>query len=407
MLQSVFNTLLELSPWFLLGMLVAGVLHVVLPRNFIKRQFHGSWGVVKAVALGVPLPLCSCGVIPAGLGLKRDGASNGASLGFLISTPQTGVDSILVSASFLGWPFALFKVLAAATTGLIGGWISDRIPEDEVVERNLADASDSKDSELSAIEDAPRGLRAMLSHSHSLLESIWRWLVFGILVSALIDTYLPVGTLNVFAELGSLGAGLAVLLISLPLYVCATASVPIAAAMVANGMPVGAALVFLMAGPATNVATIGAIYRGFGSRQLAVYLGVLIVGSIGFGVLFDFGVGPLNVSDHFHGQASPVWWSLASALLMAGLIARLAILDLTRFVRAHWFEKSSAEVEIAVGGMTCGECERKLEGALLEVEGVISAVVSRNPDLARVRGAVDRALIDQAIIAAGYRAVST
>ena len=404
MLQSVFNTLLELSPWFLLGMLVAGVLHVALPRNFIKRQFHGSWGVVKAVALGVPLPLCSCGVIPAGLGLKRDGASNGASLGFLISTPQTGVDSILVSASFLGWPFALFKVLAAATTGLIGGWISDRVPEDEVVEGNLADASGS---DLSSAEDAPRDLRAMLSHSHSLLASIWRWLVFGILVSALIDTYLPVGTLTVFAELGSLGAGLAVLLISLPLYVCATASVPIAAAMVANGMPVGAALVFLMAGPATNVATIGAIYRAFGSRQLAVYLGVLIVGSLGFGALFDFGFNPSHPLQHSHGQAAPVWWAVASACLMSALIARLAWLDLSRFVRDRWFDRPADEVEIAVSGLTCGNCERKLEGALLEVDGVLSAVVSRNPDRARVRGDVDRATIDRAIYAAGYRAIST
>ena len=106
MIDSLFETLLELSPWFLLGMAVAGVLHIVLPRNFIKTQLRGRWGVVKAVALGVPLPLCSCGVIPTGLGLRRDGASNGASLGFLISTPQTGVDSILVSASFLGWPYS-------------------------------------------------------------------------------------------------------------------------------------------------------------------------------------------------------------------------------------------------------------------------------------------------------------
>ena len=407
MLESVLNTLLELSPWFLLGMLVAGLLHVALPRDFIKRQLHGRWGVLKAVALGVPLPLCSCGVIPTGLGLKRDGASNGASLGFLISTPQTGVDSILVSASFLGWPFALFKVLAAATTGLIGGWISDRVPEAPAIEGEPTGAFEADDRDATSDNDAPRGPRALFSHAHSLLATIWRWLVFGIVVSALIDTYLPIGTLNVFADLGPLGAGFAVLLISLPLYVCATASVPIAAAMVANGMPVGAALVFLMAGPATNVATIGAIYRGFGSRQLAVYLGVLIVGSLGFGALFDFGINPLNPVEHSHGQAAPVWWAVASAGLMSALIARLALLDLSRFVRDRWFDRAADEVEIAVSGLSCGACERKLEGALLAVDGVISAVVSRNPDRARVRGDVDRTIIDRAILAAGYRAVST
>jgi copper chaperone CopZ len=300
----------------------------------------------------------------------------------------------------------LFKVLAATATGLIGGWLSDRVPEDDSITRDLGSAGGDHDA---TNVEGPRSLGAMLAHAHSLLASIWRWLVFGILVSALINTYLPMGTLNVFADLGPLGAGFAVLLISLPLYVCATASVPIAAAMVANGMPVGAALVFLMAGPATNVATIGAIYRGFGPGQLAVYLGVLIVGSIGFGAMFDLGIGvgasPLGVLEHNHGLESPAWWAVGSALFMAGLIARLAFLDLARFVRAHWPAGASEEIEITVAGLTCGMCERKLEGALLDVEGVLSAVVSRNPDRARVRGSADRASIDQAISTAGYRAI--
>ncbi len=391
--------MLELSPWFLLGMLVAGILHVALPRNFVRRQLHGDWGVAKAVALGVPMPLCSCGVIPAGLGLKRDGASNGASLGFLISTPQTGVDSILVSASFLGWPFALFKVLAATVTGLVGGWIADRVPEDEGAERDLGML-------LAEDEDSPRGIRAMLTHCHDLLASIWRWLVFGIVVSALINTFLPLGTLSVFAELGPLAAGFVVLLISLPLYVCATASVPIAAAMVANGMPIGAALVFLMAGPATNVATIGAIYRGFGTKQLAIYLGVLVVGSIGFGTLFDLGVSSPDVVEHIHEPASREWWAVGSALLLGTLVLRLALRDLIRFVREHGFAASGDAVEISVDGMTCGGCVSKLEKALLAVDGVLTAVVTRNPDRVLVRGSVDRATINRAIIGAGYRTAS-
>ena len=107
-LNAMWQVTVELAPWLLLGSLVAGVLHVVLPPGFVHRRLRGRGGVVKAVLLGVPLPLCSCGVIPAGLGLKRDGASNGAAIGFLASTPQTGVDSVLVSASFLGWPFAVF-----------------------------------------------------------------------------------------------------------------------------------------------------------------------------------------------------------------------------------------------------------------------------------------------------------
>jgi uncharacterized membrane protein YraQ (UPF0718 family)/copper chaperone CopZ len=377
-------------------MAVAGLLHGLLPRNFVKKQLRGRWAVVKAVALGVPLPLCSCGVIPAGLGLKRDGASTGASLGFLISTPQTGVDSILVSASFLGWPFALFKVLAAALTGLLGGMLADRFPEGDPSERDLGVAEPGG-------EDQARGLGAMLGHSHDLLASIWRWLVFGIVVSALINTFLPMGSLGILADAGPLGAGLMVLLISLPLYVCATASVPIAAALVANGMPVGAALVFLMAGPATNVATIGAIYRGFGARQLLLYLGVLIVGSLGFGLLFDLAINPLSVQEHVHGEAHRTWWAVASAVVLGGMIARLAVQDLLRAVRARFAQAAPRSIEVGVEGLSCGACERKVEKALLALEGVASAAVTRNPDRALIVGSADRELIERAILAAGYR----
>ena len=396
MIESLINTMLELSPFFLLGMLVAGVLHVVLPRNFVRKQLTGRFGVVKAVALGVPLPLCSCGVIPAGLGLKRDGASNGASLGFLISTPQTGVDSILVSASFLGWPFALFKVIAAAITGFVGGFLADRVPEDESWESDLSEAAASDGNDA-------RNLRAMFEHAHELLASIWRWLVFGIVVSALINTFLPVGTMAIFADAGPLVAGLLVLLVSLPLYVCATASVPIAAALVSNGMPVGAALVFLMAGPATNVATIGAIYRGFGRRQLALYLGVLIVGSLGFGLLFDLGISTLSVEQHVHQEAHRTWWAVASAILLTGLIARLAIQDLLRFLRSRFGSGSGPMIDVDVDGLSCGACERKVEKALLALDGVTSASVTRSPDRARIVGTAGRESIEQAIVDAGYR----
>ena len=396
MIESLIDTMLELSPFFLLGMLVAGALHVVLPRNFVRKQLTGRFGVLKAVALGVPLPLCSCGVIPAGLGLKRDGASNGASLGFLISTPQTGVDSILVSASFLGWPFALFKVIAAAVTGFIGGFLADRVPEDKSWEGDLSEAAASNEKDA-------RNLRAMFEHAHELLASIWRWLVFGIVVSALINTFLPVGTMAIFADAGPLVAGLLVLLVSLPLYVCATASVPIAAALVSNGMPVGAALVFLMAGPATNVATIGAIYRGFGRRQLALYLGVLIVGSLGFGLLFDLGISTLSVEQHVHQEAHRTWWAVASAILLTGLIARLAIQDLLRFLRSRFGSGSGPMIDVDVDGLSCGACERKVENALLALDGVISASVTRSPDRARIVGTAGRESIEQAIVDAGYR----
>jgi copper chaperone CopZ len=307
------------------------------------------------------------------------------------------VDSILVSSAFLGWPFALFKVLAAAITGLVGGWISDRLPRDEAWQADLGESETEADQ-------SPRGPRAMVVHAHDLLASIWRWLIFGIVVSALINTFLPVGSLEVFENAGPLLAGFLVLLISLPLYVCATASVPIAAALVAGGMPVGAALVFLMAGPATNVATIGAIYRAFGGRQLAAYLAVLIVGSVGFGAIFDLSVGTLAVQQHVHGEAHRTWWAIASAIVLISLIARLAALDLLRVIRSRFGDASAATLEVGVEGLSCGACERKVEKALLAVDGVASAVVSRDPGRAVISGSPDLESIRRAIVSAGYQA---
>ncbi len=114
-LENAWDVTLELAPWLLLGVVIAGILHVFMPQDFVRTHLgHSRFShVVKACLFGVPMPLCSCGVIPAAAGLKKEGASNGATVGFLISTPQTGVDSFAVSAALLGWPFALVKVVAA------------------------------------------------------------------------------------------------------------------------------------------------------------------------------------------------------------------------------------------------------------------------------------------------------
>lgn len=307
LLHAMWAVMLALAPWLLLGAAAAGVLHVVLPPGFVRRHLGGRGGVVKAVALGVPLPLCSCGVIPAGLGLRRDGASPGASIGFLISTPQTGVDSTLVAASFLGWPFALLKLGVAAVTGMVGGWLADAVQ----VGRDATQVAGP-----TAEAEVDRSVRGAVTHALEVLRSIWRWLVFGVVVSAVIGVLVPP---RVFAMLTGPGEGwalLAVLALSLPLYVCATASVPIAAALVAGGFPPGAALVFLMAGPATNVATLGAVHRALGGRALGIYLVTIVVGSVGAAMLFDFVLAGGSAMAHVHAEhGSSVEVALALALL--------------------------------------------------------------------------------------------
>lgn len=393
--SAVWDILLELAPWLLLGMGFAGLLHVLLPTDLIRRQLRGRAGVLKAVALGVPLPLCSCGVIPAGIGLKRDGASNGSSVGFLISTPQTGVDSILVSASFLGWPFALFKVAAAFVTGLAGGWLTDAVAGEG--------ESDTSTSCVSATER--RGIREGLAHAMEILGGIWRWLVIGIVASAAISIWVPTGSLSSLTTLGTIGLFVAVLAVSVPLYVCATASVPIAAALVASGMPTGAALVFLMAGPATNVATIGAIYRGLGKRALAVYLTTIIGGSIAFGLAFDFLLDATPAAVHAHHEHA-TWWALVSAIVLLALMAYHALTELRVWIGKRR-ARAMTEVprhEVTVTGLGCNNCVNKLTGILSEQDGVQAVEVTLEPGRAVVLGEIEEEQVRRVIEEAGYGA---
>lgn len=396
MLNAIWGIIVELAPWLLLGTLIAAVLHVVLPRNLVRQQFQGYWGVVKAVLFGVPMPLCSCGVIPAGLGLKKDGASDGASLGFLISTPQTGVDSILVSASFLGWPFALFKVASAAVTGLAGGWWAESTAE--------KDSATEAEPVIEVVE-TPRSARAALDHGIDILRTIWRWLLFGVVVSAAIEVLVPSEALASLGRFGSLGAGIAALLVALPLYVCATASVPIAAALVGAGMPAGAALVFLMAGPASNVATIGAVYRGLGRRVLAIYLTTIIVGSLGLGVLFDGVIGSAAAREAMAHEHQAAWWAVASAVLLVLLLVWFALEDLRRLVESlhAGSEGETGSQEIPIEGMTCQNCVRHVETTLRQTDGVTGVEVTLEPGRAVVRGTADESRLREAIAGAGYR----
>ncbi|MXW02790.1 MAG: hypothetical protein F4X59_10950 [Holophagales bacterium] len=414
-LQSTWSVLAELAPWLLFGALLAALLHVLLPRNLIRRQLSGYGGAVKAVVLGVPLPLCSCGVIPAGIGLKRTGASNGSAMGFLISTPQTGVDSILVSATFLGWPFALFKVAAAAVTGIAGGWWVEGMKDDG------APVEDEAPAEEAGVESGGHRIGGtvvpkiteMIDHGGELLQSIWRWVAVGILVSAAIEVLLPQQAWLDLAALGTFGAAAAALVISLPLYVCATASVPIAAALVANGLPLGAALVFLMAGPATNVATVGAVYRGFGRKVTAVYLTTVIVGSLGFAVLFESLIGGAAVrAGHAHEHGVP-WWAATSAILLVLMFGWFGLQEFRRWRRNVRADRWSTEqvaagepggraVEIAVTGMTCGNCADAVESALLAAPGVQAARVDLTGGTATVWGATAASTLREAVQDAGF-----
>jgi len=378
--QEVWSVMLELAPWLFVGLAVAGLMHVFVPAELLVRHLRGRLGVLKAVAIGIPLPLCSCGVIPAGIGLKRDGASSGSAVGFLIATPQTGLDSIFVSASMLGWPFAILKVVAALVSGLAGGLIVESSEK----------AAATPESPIPAAHDAPRRtFRSGWLQAVDILRSIWGWLAFGILISAALTTFLPANALgSVFGD-APLLAMLAALAISLPLYVCATGSVPIAAALVASGLPLGAALVFLMAGPATNVATIGAVRRTFGGQTTLIYLGTIIVGSMAFGLLFEGLLADLFTGGaahaHHHGIAGANLIEQLAAGLLAAAIAFFLWEDLSRHLRERRARTAAFDRALDVDGMTCQNCVMSLEKAIMAVPAIAGVSVDLASGRARVR----------------------
>jgi hypothetical protein len=371
-LQEMWAVTVDMAPSLLFGLLVAGLLHVFLHRDRIVRHLGkpGAASSARAALLGVPLPLCSCGVIPAAMALRRDGASPGATTSFLISTPETGVDSIAVTVGMLGWPVAAVKVIAAFVAGFVGGVIVDATKagaHQKPVYTGSGECGIERGSRLRRLWDYMFG---------GIFRDLYGWLAIGIAVSALLSMLVPPGALAGVGWLqGPLGM-LAALAIGIPLYVCSTASVPIAAGLVSAGFPVGAAVVFLISGPATNAATMGAVRKTLGGKVLAIYLGTIAVVSLLAGMAMSglsFAAGPAVA------EGSPplhVLGVAAGAALVAGTLWH-AGKDLGTALARNRAGSTSCSLTLAVDGIECPSCESKVRSALLRLEGVRQAVVSR------------------------------
>lgn len=409
-LQALWHILLELAPSLLLGLLIAGLMHAYLPAGFVHRGLSGNdWrGVTRAALIGVPLPLCSCGVIPTALGLRREGASPGATTSFLISTPQTGVDAILVSAAFLGWPFAIFKLVAAFATGIVGGLLTNHLAASP--DPLGADVSAGSIQGEAGGSGKAQGLAGAVHYAiFDLLGAINRWLIFGILAAALVTTLTPEDFFASQAWSSGLLGMLVMLAISLPLYVCTTASVPIAASLIAAGLPAGSALVFLMAGPATNVATIGAVYRTLGARVITIYLATVIVSSLAFGLMFDRLLSVDLGAGHAHGEHGGWLGTLCAILLLALLllveVRRRRGRQCEQQVETRAQDGHQVGLVLQVGGMTCGHCVASVKSALEAVDQVEEAT----PDLSsgrvwlRAGEGVRAEALREAVVQAGFQ----
>ena len=346
----------EMAPYLLLGFLLAGLMHEFVPKSLSQRYLSGRSmkSVLWAALFGVPLPLCSCGVIPTAMGLRREGAGKGATIAFLIATPQTGVDSIVATYSLMGLPFALIRPLVAMVTAVMGGWLVNatdneilavRSPQKHEEEHHGCCCGEHHEEEH---HDCCCGKHHEEKHSHGcccgehkrniwhrlwdamtyafveMMGDIGKWLLVGLAVAGIITALVPDTWFAVFQG-NSLLSILFVLLLSIPMYLCATGSIPIAVALMLKGLTPGAALVLLMAGPASNAASIVVIRKELGWRTLLVYLSSLVLGAVVFGLAIDlllpeaWFTQALHLTDHGC-EEGPGLFSIVSTLVLALLL---------------------------------------------------------------------------------------
>lgn len=324
-LTDFWGTAAEMSPYLLFGFLVAGVLSMLISQQIVERHLggRGIWPVLKASLLGVPLPLCSCGVIPVSMSLHKHGASKGSTIAFLISTPQTGADNIFVTLSLLGPVFAIFTPVATFVTGVVGGLLV-----------NLFDPSSPKEGqpipkkctdECCGGAENKKIARGLKFAFVTLPRDIGGALLVGLVIAAFISTLVPD---DFFAE--KLGTGIFAMLvmmaIGIPMYVCAMASIPIAAALILKGLTPGAALVFLMTGPATNAATFVTIWKILGRTTAITYLATIAGCALISGVLLDYiavSVSPGAVAHHHGWMLPPLVKDILAVVLLAVLVFAL------------------------------------------------------------------------------------
>lgn len=300
----------EMAPFLLLGFLLAGVIHVWIPNHlYVPKIAKPNFkSVLWAALFGVPLPICSCGVIPTSIALRREGASKGASVSFLISTPATGVDSILATYSLLGGPFAILRPIAAFVTAMLGGIFTNAMTKNEgdvgvavVGEEHHHDHEHHDHCECGE-DHCSCGCGDHDEHEKkTFAQKVWatveygfvdmvgnvsKWLMIGLLLGALIAAFVPDDFFLFLHEYPVL-CMLVVLVLAMPMYTCATGSIPLALALVEKGITPGAALVLLMAGPATSIASMLVVGKAFGKRTLFAYLTSIALGAIFFGFVVD------------------------------------------------------------------------------------------------------------------------
>ena len=305
--------------FILVGLLAAGILKQLIPDDFVSKHLgdNSYLSVIKATLFGVPLPLCSCSVIPLANSLRKEGASKGAVQSFLISTPITGVDSILATFGFFGWIFTIYRVISSMIIAIVTGVLQNILDKD-FENKNVTQPGESCCCESKKIVKKRKfDIKAVFSYAFgTLFGDMAKPLFFGLIAGALFMTFLPKEYASLVFENQFLTYGL-IMLLALPLYICATASLPIAAALMAEGMSPGAGFIFLTAGPATNSVTMGVVYKTLGKKSALIYLSTIAILSFIFAYVLDIFMDKMDISSivKHHEDVSGIY-TLASIIML-------------------------------------------------------------------------------------------
>ncbi len=399
--STIFSIFNEMSVYLLLGFLFAGILHVLVPQQLFSKYLSQNNGmsVLYATLFGIPLPLCSCGVIPTAMALYKEGASKGAVVSFLIATPQTGVDSIIATYSLLGLPFAIIRPVVACVTSVFAGLVTNVFTSTKHIPPLVPTSTHKPVGKISLV---PK-IKAILRYGYvEMMEDIGKMLLFGLIIAGLITYFVPDNFFLLFGN-NTLLTMLLVLLVAIPMYVCATGSIPIAIALMMKGMSPGTALVLLMAGPAANIASMLVIGKVLGKKTFVLYLTTLIIGAIGAGLFIDnflpaswFDVSNFTTSMHHHG--SFYYFKVGCSIILLLLFTNTLVFK----KRENTNTQPTAHV-FKIDGMTCNHCKTNATQAIGKLASVKNVTVDIRSGFAYVEGNPTDEEIKVAVESIGFK----
>ncbi len=413
-IEEFIHIFLMVSPYILLGIVFVVILDLFVSKEFVLKNVgrNNFASIVKTAILGIPLPLCSCGVIPTSVYLAKSGASKPSVVSFLISTPQTGVDSIVATYWLLGPVFAVFRPLAALAMGIIGGvatMLFEKRNDNSKINFSIKEYRQEYKPEYTFPK---RVLKSLKFGFVDFIDDIVLQFIIGILVSALISFFVPDDFFADTVVSDNILGMVVIILFSIPMYVCATASIPVAITLMMKGLSPGVAYVFLVSGPVTNAASIAILSRVFDKKTITIYIATVFIASIAFGSFLNwifeyFQIDPHSSMKHFHsGHEHFSAWEIVFGFIFFIII----FASLWRKYSPKLFRKQFREVKmsenikrIKIEGMTCNHCAMNVEKAIGKISGVEDVKVDLANSVAIVKGNFNLDEVKNTVDGIGYK----